>query len=133
MTRAFIYLSLLLLMFGGCKTTQTLLPTLGVNELTEANFQSEVLDNEHISVVYFWAVWCGPCKTAGPTFKKIAKTEIGNTNYGKINVDESPDIAGLYGIRSIPTLLFFKNGEVVDRYVGVFSKGIVGEKVRAIQ
>lgn len=102
-------------------------------ELTNDNFQTSVLKNKNISVVYFWAVWCGPCRMAAPVFKKLAKTEIGNTTYAKVNVDESPEIATKYGIRSIPTLLFFKDGELVDKHVGSFTKELVGRKIEAAQ
>ncbi len=99
-------------------------------ELNAQNFQSTILDNESISVVYFWAVWCGPCKMTGPVMNDLAKTEIGNTTYGKVNVDENEELAVRYGIRSIPTILIMKNGKVVDKYVGVFTKDLVGDLVK---
>ncbi len=126
----FIVLSGLLL--SSCSTTKDKsLSSAAPLELSSANFQQKVLENENISVVYFWAVWCGPCRTTAPVFKKLAKTEVGNTTYGKVNVDESPEIATKYGIRSIPTLLFFKDGKLIDKHVGGFTKELVGMKVKA--
>lgn len=125
-----ILLSFSILLLSNCSTTKDKSFTGAAPlEITNENFQETVLDNENVSVVYFWAVWCGPCRTAAPVFKKLAKTEVGNTTYGKVNVDESPEIATKYGIRSIPTLLFFKDGKLVDRHVGSFSKELVGRKV----
>lgn len=125
-----IFIVLLLLLLSSCSTTKDKsLTGAAPLELSGTNFQQTVLENENISVVYFWAVWCGPCRVTAPVFKKLAKTEVGNTTYGKVNVDESPEIATKYGIRSIPTLLFFKDGKVVDKHVGSFSKELVGKKV----
>ena len=119
-----------ILLLSSCSTTKDVsLPGAAPIEITNANFQETILDNENISVVYFWAVWCGPCRSTAPVFKNLAKTEIGNTTYGKVNVDESPEIATKYGIRSIPSLLIIKNGEVVDRHVGTFTEELVGRKV----
>ena len=99
-------------------------------ELNAENFQSTIIENENISVVYFWAVWCGPCRMTGPVMNDLAKTEIGNTTYGKVNVDENEELAVRYGIRSIPTILIMKNGKVVDKYVGVFTKDLVGDLIK---
>ena len=120
-----------LFLLSSCYTTQQI-PPLGASypiELTNANFQFEIVESKNVSVVYFWAVWCGPCKTTGPIFKELAETEIGNTIYGKVNVDESPEISSKYAITNLPTVIVLKNGKVVDRYIGTFSKEIVGNMV----
>ena len=124
---------LFLIAFSSCYTSKPVLTyhTKPV-EVTNTNFKEQILEYENVSVLYFWAVWCGPCKISGPILDELAGTEIGLTKYGKVNVDENPEIAAKYSIRSIPTILFIKNGEVRDKYVGVFSKELVGKKVRGI-
>ena len=127
-----ILLSLAMFLFSNCGAPNQKAITEGsFLEVSDANFHNEILKKENVSVVYFWAVWCGPCKITAPVFKELAETEIGNTTYGKVNVDENPLIIRKYGIRSIPAVLFFKNGQEVDRHVGVFSKELIGNKVKA--
>ena len=86
--------------------------------LTESNFQSEVIDSELPVLVDFWAEWCGPCKMIGPIIEELASELSGQAKVGKLNVDEARDLAVKYNVRSIPLLLFFKNGEVKDQIVG---------------
>ena len=86
--------------------------------LTDANFQSEVIDSELPVLVDFWAEWCGPCKMIGPVIDQVATELDGVAKVGKVNVDEARELAVKYKVRSIPLLLFFKNGEVKDQIVG---------------
>ncbi|KKM09238.1 thioredoxin [Clostridiales bacterium PH28_bin88] len=86
--------------------------------LTDANFDAEVLQSGKPVLVDFWAVWCGPCKMIAPLVEELAEEYAGKVKIGKLNVDESGETPGRYGIMSIPTLLLFKNGEVVNRLVG---------------
>ena len=86
--------------------------------LTDANFQAEVLQSKQPVLVDFWAEWCGPCRMLGPVIEKIAVANIGRIVVGKMNVDENPNTPQKYGIQGIPTVLFFKNGEVAKQLVG---------------
>lgn len=90
--------------------------------LTSAAFQQEVLGNSQVVMVDCWAPWCGPCRALGPVIDEIAGEFHGKAVVGKVNIDEEPDLAEEYEITSIPTLLFFKNGQLVDRIVGVYPK-----------
>ncbi len=98
-------------------------------EFTDANFQEAALDNEGVSVVDFWAEWCGPCRMITPIIEELAKEYDGKATIGKVNVDHHPNVSMKYGVRSIPTILILKNGEVVDKHVGVTTKKVLADKI----
>lgn len=98
---------------------------------TDANFKEEVLQSDKLSVVDFWAPWCGPCIALGPTIEQLAEEYEGTVNVGKVNVDENPNLSVEYGITSIPCVLFIKNGEVVDKQIGAATKSTFQKKVEA--
>lgn len=100
-----------------------------VLEFTDANFQKTVLDKKGITVIEFWAVWCGPCKMVDPIITELANDYGKKVNIGKMDVDKEPKVAKKYNIRSIPTILFLKDGEVVDKYVGVATKRALEKKI----
>ncbi len=93
-----------------------------VTELTDQTFQSEVLQSSVPVLVDFWAPWCGPCRMIAPIIEELARDNSGAIKVAKINIDDSPNVAASYGVSSIPTLMLFKGGEVVDRFVGVQPK-----------
>lgn len=99
------------------------------NVFTTDNFEKEVLSADKPVLVDFWAEWCGPCKMIGPVIEELYKDYEGKAVIGKLNVDENQDIATNYNIRSIPTLLVFKNGEIVDKIVGAVSKSVLAGKI----
>ncbi len=102
-----------------------------VVELTSDNFEKEVASYAGTVLVDFWAPWCGPCRMVGPVVEEIAKEYQGKAKVGKLNTDEASDIASKFGIRSIPTLLFFKNGAVVQQLVGAYPKSKISEKLES--
>ena len=101
-------------------------------ELTDANFEEKVLNSDKPALVDFWAVWCGPCRMVGPVVEELANDYEGKAIVGKVDVDNNPEIAQKYGIRNIPTILFIKNGEVVDKQVGASPKATLAEKLDAM-
>ena len=98
-------------------------------EITDANFETEVLKSESPVLIDFWAEWCGPCKAIGPIVEELAGEYAGRLKVGKVNVDVSGQIAANYGIRSIPTLLLFKDGGLQDQLVGALPKSEVVKMV----
>ncbi len=100
-------------------------------ELTDTNFEEIVLKSDKPVLVDFWAEWCGPCRMVGPVVEELAAEYEGKAVIGKVNVDLNSSISMNYGIRNIPTLLFFKNGQVVDKQVGVAQKSVLAAKLDA--
>jgi len=100
-------------------------------EITDANFEQEVTKSELPVLIDFWAVWCGPCKMIAPLIEELAGEYEGKIKIGKVDVDSNPQISMNYGIRSIPTLLVFKDGKVVDQIIGAVPKQAIAAKLDA--
>ncbi len=98
-------------------------------EITDANFQQEVLNSEKLAVLDLWAIWCGPCRLLDPIFKELANDYEGKAVIAKVNVDENPEIPQKYGVLNIPTILFIKDGELVDKIVGAVPKRAIVEVI----
>ena len=101
-------------------------------EFTDANFDALVLSSDKPVIVDFWAVWCGPCRMVGPIVQEIGEEYGDKVLVGKLDVDHNPEVARKYGIRNIPTILFFKGGEVVDKQVGAVPKQVLVEKLEKL-
>jgi thioredoxin 1 len=99
--------------------------------VSDASFEQEVLKGSTPVVVDFWAEWCAPCRTVAPVLDELAGEYAGRVKVAKMNVDENPSTSNKYGVRSIPTLLFFKGGEIVDRVVGAHPKAEIKKKFEA--
>lgn len=100
-------------------------------ELTDANFDELVINSDKPVLVDFWAEWCGPCRMVGPLVEELSKEYDGKAVVGKVDVDNNPGISARFGIRNIPTLLYFKGGEVVDKQVGAVPKTVLAGKLDA--
>ena len=103
-----------------------------VVQITDTNFESEVVNSPTPVLVDFWAEWCGPCKMIAPILDEIAEEKAGAVKIAKINVDHAPSLAAQFQIRSIPTLLFFKDGQVREQIIGATSKRALVEKLEAL-
>jgi thioredoxin 1 len=99
-------------------------------ELTDSNFDS-IINSEKPVLVDFWAEWCGPCKMIGPLVEELAGDYEGRAVVAKLNVDENPSVTARYGVRSIPTLLVFKKGQIVDKQIGAVPKSVLSSKLEA--
>jgi thioredoxin 1 len=100
-------------------------------EFTDSNFETSVLKSDKLTVIDFWAEWCGPCRAIGPVIEELSKEYSGKVNVGKVNVDLNPSVSINYGITSIPAILFIKNGKVVDKQIGAVPKSILEKKIQA--
>jgi thioredoxin 1 len=100
-------------------------------EITDANFEEKVVKSEVPVILDFWAEWCGPCRMVGPIVEEIGQDYGEKVVVGKVNVDHNPDITMKFGIRNIPTILFFKNGDIVDKQVGAVPKQVLVGKLEA--
>ena len=100
-------------------------------EITDANFKETVLDSDKPVLVDFWATWCGPCRMVGPIVDELANDYEGKAVVVKVNVDDNSTVPSEYGIRNIPALLIFKNGEIVDKLIGAVPKNVLAEKLDA--
>ena len=101
--------------------------------LTEATFDEALVASEGPMLVDFWAPWCGPCRAIAPVLDEIARERAGTATIAKVNVDEQPGLAGRFGVRSIPTVIFFKHGQAVDTVVGAVPKAEITKRIDALQ
>lgn len=114
------------------KEIKTMSDNTGYLTLTDENFQNEVLSSTEPVLVDFWATWCGPCRAIAPLIEELAGDFQGRAKVGKLDIDNNTNVPMQYNVRSIPTLLFFKNGEVVDQVVGVVPKKVIADKLTGL-
>jgi|SRR5690242_12901315 thioredoxin 1 len=100
-------------------------------EFTDANFQNDVLESDKLTMVDFWAEWCGPCRAIGPVVEELSHEYEGKVNIGKVNVDQNPQVSMQYGITSIPAILFIKGGQIVDKQIGAVPRSVLEKKIQA--
>ena len=100
-------------------------------EFTDANFQTTVMESDKLTVIDFWAEWCGTCRAIGPVIEELATKYAGKVNIGKVNVDVNPTLSMNFGITSIPAILFVKGGQVVDKQIGAVPKSVLDKKIQS--
>jgi thioredoxin 1 len=101
-------------------------------EITDGNFQKLVIESDKPAMLDFWAPWCGPCRMIAPYVEEMSREFEGIAVIGKVNVDNNPDVSGMFGIRNIPTVLFVKNGKMADKQVGLCPKQTLVNKLNAL-
>ena len=101
-------------------------------EFTDSNFLESALAKDGVAVVDFWAEWCGPCRLVGPIIDELSKEYEGKVTIGKLNVDHNPQVSMQFGVRSIPTILFIKEGQIVEKHVGTATKATLKQKIDAL-
>jgi len=106
---------------------------MSVIELTDTTFDEKVSQLEGVTVIDFWAPWCAPCRIVGPVIEELAEEYAGDVHFAKVNVDDNQQIAGMFGIRSIPTIGFFKNGEAVGAVVGAYPKEALQQVIEQVR
>ncbi|MEO1190706.1 MAG: thioredoxin TrxA [Pseudomonadota bacterium] len=105
---------------------------MSINKVTDASFDEDVLKADHPVLVDFWAEWCGPCRAIAPALEDLAQEMSGRVSIAKVNIDENPKTPGQYGVRAIPTLMIFKNGEVAATKLGAVSKAQLQDWVESV-
>ena len=105
---------------------------MSVIHITDENFNTEVMESDKPVLIDFWATWCGPCKKIAPDIEALAEEYDGRVIIGKCDVDDNDDLTSKFGVRNIPTVIFLKNGEVVDKTVGAATKAAFEEKIKAL-
>ncbi|MDH5589498.1 MAG: thioredoxin [Gemmatimonadota bacterium] len=106
---------------------------MSVTELTDATFDEQISGTEGVTVVDFWAPWCGPCRMVAPVIEELAAEYAGQVHFAKVNVDENQQVAGAFGIRSIPTIGFFKDGEPIGSVVGAYPKEALQQVIEQVR
>lgn len=101
-------------------------------ELTDSNFKDTAVETDKLVVIDFWAAWCGPCKMLTPIINELSEDNSEKAIIGKVDVDNNPEVSQKYGITNLPTILFLKNGEIVDKHIGLTSKGALQKKIDAL-
>jgi thioredoxin 1 len=104
----------------------------GIMDIDDSSFETEIVQSDKPSVVDFWAPWCGPCKAIGPVIEELSKTYGDQVKFTKCNVDDNPVTPGKFGIKAIPTLIFFKDGKVVDQITGMVAKSKLEDTLKTI-
>ena len=104
----------------------------GIMDIDDRSFDSEIIQSDKPAVVDFWAPWCGPCKAIGPVIEELAETYGANIKFTKCNVDENPATPAKFGIKAIPTLIFFKDGKVIDQITGMVAKSKLEDTLKSI-
>jgi thioredoxin 1 len=122
----------MLALFLDFSTRSAFMAESAVVHLTEQNFDEALVANQGLMMVDFWAEWCGPCRTIAPVLEELARSSGGRVTLAKVNVDENPGLAARYGIRSIPTILFVKDGKVVDQVIGAVPRAQLQKKLDAL-